>query len=155
MAKRRIKKRSTVSVVITTFNNGDALARCLSSVTWADEIIVVDSSSTDNTPDVAKRFTDKVFRQPNHPMLNLNKNYGFGKATGDWILCLDSDEVIPAELAKEIREKVQYAHVAGYWIARKNMIFGKWIQHGLWWPDKQLRLFVRGRGKYPCKHVHE
>lgn len=147
--------KQKISVVITTFNNGSTLERTLQSVTWADEVIVVDSSSIDNTKNIARKFTKNVYTQPNYPMLNKNKNYGFIKATGDWILCLDSDEVVPQELAKEIEQKIQNSNVIGYWIPRKNIIFGKWIQHGLWWPDKQLRLFVRGRGKYPQKHVHE
>ncbi len=149
----------TVSVVTTAYNEESRLSRTLSSVSsWADEIIVVDSSSTDKTASVAKKFTEKVFRQPNYPMLNKNKNFGFGKATGDWILCLDSDEEIPKELADEIRltirEDKKKAYV-GYWIARKNIIFGKWIAHGIWWPDRQLRLFRRASGSFPCKHVHE
>lgn len=147
--------KKTISVVITAFNSEKTLARTLASVTWADEIIVVDSSSTDNTKYVAFKFTKHVFTQPNYPMLNKNKNYGFTKATGDWILCLDSDEVIPSLLAKEIRQKIHQDPVVGFWIPRKNIIFGRWIQYGLWWPDRQLRLFVRGRGKYPQKHVHE
>ena len=151
-----MKKNPTLSVVVTAYNEGERLARCLSSLQkLADEIIVVDSSSTDNTAEVAKRFTSKVFCQPNYPMLNKNKNYGFSKATGDWILCLDSDEVIPPELVDEIKQQTHHSNIVGYWIPRKNIIFGKWITHGLWWPDKQLRLFVRGMGKYPCKHVHE
>ena len=147
--------KKTISVVITAFNVGKTLERTLKSVTWADEIIVTDGSSTDNTASVARKFTKKVFTQPNYPMLNKNKNYGFTKATGDWILCLDSDEEIPPLLAKEIRQKIQSDNTVGYWIPRKNIIFGKWIKHGLWWPDRQLRLFQRGKGKYPEKHVHE
>lgn len=150
-----MKKNVTLSVVVTAYNVGESLARTLGSVAWADEIIVVDSSSTDNTAAVARRFTKHVFTQPNYQMLNKNKNFGFTKASGDWILCLDSDEVIPTELEKEIRQKIQQTNVVGFWIPRKNIIFGKWIAHGLWWPDRQLRLFQRGKGKYPCKHVHE
>lgn len=158
-----MKNPVKLSVVVTAYNESEKLARCLSSVrALADEIIVVDSSSTDNTREVAKRFTTHIFRQPNDPMLNKNKNFGFSKATGEWILCLDSDEVIPTELADEIKQITHFssalvrpAVIVGYWIPRKNIIFGKWITHGLWWPDKQLRLILRGRGIYPCKHVHE
>ncbi len=156
IAPKNMKKAKTLSVVVTAYNEGERLGRCLSSVQkLADEIIVVDSSSTDNTAEVAKRFTSNVLRQPNYPMLNKNKNFGFSKATGDWILCLDSDEVVTPELAQEIKKVIHSTDIVGYWIPRKNMIFGRWIQHGLWWPDKQLRLFIRGRGKYPEKHVHE
>lgn len=147
---------SSVSVVITAWNEEQHLAACLESVRWADEIIVIDSSSTDKTPEIARKFTRHVFTRPNHPMLNTNKNYGFGKASGDWILSLDADEEIPAELAEEIQHRIQAAgDMNGFWIPRKNIIFGKWIRHGLWWPDKQLRLFRRGKGDFPGKHVHE
>lgn len=151
----------TISVVISAYNEETKIKRCLNSLKWADEIIFVDNGSTDKTVAIAKQFTSKIVYQPNSLMLNINKNYGFSKATGDWILSLDADEEITQELAAEIRSNIKQTkpsntpEAAGYWIPRKNIIFGKWIQHGLWWPDKQLRIFRRGRGKFPCKHVHE
>lgn len=145
-----------LSVVISTFNRSKSLIRTLESVRHlADEIVVVDNQSTDNTVVIAKRFGAKVFSRQNTLMLNVNKNYGFSRATGEWILCLDDDEVIPTELASEIKDKLRRSNIDGYWISRKNIIFGRWITHGIWWPDKQLRLFRRGLGKYPEKHVHE
>ena len=144
-----------LSVVVTTWNAEAKIAQCLTSVSWADEIIDVDSSSTDNAPRLAKRFTKHISTRPNDPMLNVNKNFGFEKATGDWILSLDSDEEIPPALAREMKEKIAKEEASGYWITRKNIIFGKWITHAIWWPDPQLRLFRRGRGKFPEKHVHE
>ncbi len=148
----------TISVVISTHNRSKSLAQTLSSVKiLAQEIIVVDSGSTDDTVKVAKKFTAQVYTRPNNLMLNVNKNFGFTKATGDWILNLDDDEEVPPELAKEIRESLRYvpSSVVGFWIPRKNIIFGRWIKHGLWWPDRQLRLFRRGEGAFPEKHVHE
>ena len=148
--------KQTLSVVISAYNEESALGRCLASVSFADEIIVVDNESTDKTAEIAKKFTKKVFSQKNVLMLNTNKNYGFGKATGDWILNLDADEEVPKDLAKEITSIVSSnPKENGFWIKRKNIIFGKWIEHGLWWPDKQLRLFRRGKGKFPCVHIHE
>lgn len=148
---------ATISVVISAWNEEAKLKRSLSSVkNWADEIIVVDSSSTDATPQIARQFTSKVFKRPNNPMLNSNKNYGFSKATSDWILSLDADEEVTRELANEMRSAISASgDVVGYWIPRKNILFGKWITHGLWWPDKQLRLFRKNKGKFPCVHVHE
>ncbi|MBI5449527.1 glycosyltransferase family 2 protein [Candidatus Gottesmanbacteria bacterium] len=145
----------TISVVISAWNEEAKIKRCLESVHWADEIIVVDNCSTDATARVAKRNKAKVFSRPNDPMLNVNKNFGFDQATGDWILSLDADEIIPAPLATEIKDCVGHTTCVGFWIARKNILFGKWIRHGLWWPDKQLRLFRRGKGRFPCVHVHE
>lgn len=145
-----------LSVVISTRNRADSLERTLRSVKgFADELIVVDNESTDETAVVAKRFGAHVFRRKNNLMLNANKNFGFSKASGDWILCLDDDEVVTQELATEIRTAMDDASHTGYWIPRKNMIFGKWIRHGIWWPDRQLRLFRRGMGRYAELHVHE
>jgi len=147
---------ATLSVIISAWNEEAKIKRCLASVSWVDEIIFVDNSSTDQTPRIAKQFTSKVFKRPNNPMLNVNKNFGFSKATSDWILSLDADEEITKELAQEIRSATNAQNeLFGYWIPRKNILFGKWIMHGLWWPDKQLRLFKRNKGKFPGIHVHE
>jgi len=147
----------TLSVVISVYNEEKRIAKTLASASFADEIVVVDNSSIDRTPLIAKAYTKRIYTRPNYAMLNTNKNFGFTKATGDWILCLDADEVVTSELAKEIRTVINNPQSAasGYWIPRKNIIFGKWIQHGIWWPDYQLRLFKRGKGKFPERHVHE
>ena len=148
--------KSKLSVVVSAYNEQHSLGRCLSSVPFADEIIVVDNESHDSTVEIAKRFTNKIYSQKNILMLNTNKNYGFDKATGDWILNLDADEEIPKELSKEIQAIIRSnPKENGYWIKRKNIIFGRWITHGLWWPDKQTRLFRRGKGKFACVHIHE
>ncbi|HLD24522.1 MAG TPA: glycosyltransferase family 2 protein [Patescibacteria group bacterium] len=153
----------SISVVISTRNRSGSLTRTLRSVKdVSDEVIVVDNESTDDTVAVAKRFGARVYTKSNNLMLNVNKNYGFTKATKDWILCLDDDEEIPKDLVEEIKQVTHTSSrtphnsdAVGFWIPRKNIIFGKWIQHGIWWPDRQLRLFRRGRGIYPEKHVHE
>lgn len=146
----------TIGVVISALNEEGKIKRCLESLRWADEIVFIDNGSTDKTVAIVKQFTSKVFHRSNNPMLNVNKNYGFTKATTDWIISLDADEEIPSALASEIKSKIKAkSAVAGYWIPRKNIIFGKWIEHGLWWPDKQLRVFRRGQGRFPEKHVHE
>lgn len=149
--------KTTITVVVSAYNEEKTLGRCLASVRdFADEIIVVDNTSTDQTIAVAKKFTKRIYSQPNILMLNVNKNFGFAQATGDWILNLDADEEIPPELAREISTVVRSNQVEnGFWIKRKNIIFGKWIRHGLWWPDKQIRLFRRDKGKFPCRHIHE
>ncbi len=145
-----------LSVVISTYNRADSLTRTITSLKkLANEIIVIDNGSTDTTSDVAREFGAKVYIRPNNLMLNVNKNYGFTKASGDWILCLDDDEEIPVELAGEIKKCIAAPDVSGYWIPRKNIIFGRWIRHGIWWPDRQLRLFKKGTGTYPESHVHE
>lgn len=143
-----------ISVVVSARNEEGKLDRCLRSVAWAGEVIVVDNESTDESASIARRHNAIVYPRKNNLMLNVNKNFGFEKAKGSWILSLDADEEVTPELAKEIKEAISL-DVVGYWIPRKNIIFGKWIKHGLWWPDKQLRLFKRGKGRFPCIHVHE
>lgn len=152
-----------LSVVISAFNEENNLESCLESVKWADEIIVVNNSSTDQTISIAQKYTSSIYDRPNHPMLNINKNYGFEKANSDWILNLDGDESVDEELKESIRdllqkdmpEKKEGEPIFGYEIARKNYIFGKWIKHTGWYPDMQLRLFKKDHGRYPEKHVHE
>jgi len=148
----------TLSVVISAWNEEKKIERTLSSVVWVDEIIVINNESTDKTADIAKKFHAKVYREPNNLMLNINKNYGINKATSDWVLYLDADEEITTGLASEIKTVLSKKHTSmcdGYWVSRKNIIFGQWIKHGLWWPDKQIRLFRRGKGLFPCEHIHE
>lgn len=148
---------SKLSVCISTYNSEDKIENLLKSVKFADEIIVVNNSSTDKTAQIAEKYTDKIFTRPNNKMLNINKNFGFSKATGDWILCLDDDELIPEELKSEIEDVLQNdpKDADGFYIPRKNIIFGKWIEHTGWYPDPQLRFFRNGKGKFEEKHVHE
>jgi len=148
---------SKVSAVISAFNEEKNIARCLQSLSFADEIVVVDNSSIDKTAEIAKKYTDKVFSQKNNPAeIDLQKNFGFEKATGDWILSVDADEEVSQALAAEIKAITKKKNtISGYWIPRKNIIFGKFIQHTGWYPDPQLRLFKKGKGKYVKAHVHE
>lgn len=150
-----------LSVVISAYNEEKKIENCLKSVKdLANEIIFIDNFSTDKTVSLARKYTSKIYKRENNLMLNVNKNFGFTKATGDWILCLDADERVTPELSQEIRDLLDSnvdgkLSIEGYWIPRKNIIFGKWIQSEMWWPDYQLRLFKKNRGKFPEKHVHE
>ena len=148
---------SKISAVISAYNEENMISDCLKSLaSLADEIILVDNTSLDKTKEIAKKYTTKIYTMPNDPvMLNKNKNYGFTKATGDWIISLDADERLTPKLAHEIKTAVRNISINGYEIPRKNIIFGKWIQHSLWWPDYNLRLFRKEYGKFPQKHVHE
>lgn len=148
-------KKNSISAVISVFNGEKVLDDCLKSMSFADEIIVVNNSSTDRTLEIAKKYTDLIFTRPNIPMLNVNKNFGFSKAKGEWILYLDADERVTPELQKEIKITIKNSLATGYFIPRKNTIFGKWIEYTGWYPDHQLRLFRNGRGRFEEKHVHE
>src|SRR3989344_1248004 len=149
--------KTKLSVVISAYNEQAMIEDCLKSVkNLADEIIFVDNTSQDKTVEIAKKYTSKIFIRANDPVnLNKNKNFGFSKAAGEWILSLDADERLIPRLSAEIKKSIRGSRYAGFEIPRKNIIFGKWIRHSLWWPDYNLRLFRRGRGKFPQQHVHE
>jgi len=142
-----------LSVVVVTRNEEEILEQCLESVKWADEIIVVDSHSTDKTVEIAKRYTDKVFLvEKDVPDANINKNLGLEKATGDWILFLDADEIVTPELRAEIEEilKKDDKTFDGYLVLRKNLFLGKWMKHGGWWGyAANVELVRRGKGRWP------
>ncbi len=148
---------TNISVVISAYNEEKMLDECLKSLTYLNpEIVVIDNTSQDKTRTIAKKYTKHVFTVANDPiMLNKNKNKGFQRATKTWVLSLDADERLTPELSLEIKDAINNTQVAGYEIPRKNIIFGKWIQHAIWWPDYNLRLFRNGKGKFPEKHVHE
>lgn len=152
----------TLAVVLTAHNEASVIEDALKSVQQlANEIIVVDNESKDKTVKIAQKYTRKIYPHQNTPLvLNKPKNYGFSKASADWILSLDPDERVSPELAQEINLILNSAanrknSPAGYWIPRKNIVFGQWIKHGIWYPDRQLRLFRRNQGKFPEKHNHE
>jgi len=151
--------KKTVSVIIPVYNEEKNIKDCIDSLRdLADEIIVVDNSSTDKTAEIAKKLGANIFTQENDPSrIDLQKNFGFSKATCDWILSLDADERVTPELTSEIKSNIQHptSNIQGYEIPRKNIIFGKWIEHTGWYPDYQLRLFKKGKGKYVSKKVHE
>ncbi len=149
--------KQSLSVVLSVHNEETVLDDALKSVKEiADEIIIVNNESTDNSVKVAKKYTKNILEHKNNPLiLNQAKNYGFSKAKSDWILSLDPDERVSPELAKEIKMEVSQTSINGYWMPRQNLVFGKWLQHGIWYPDYQLRLFRKGKGKFPAIHNHE
>ena len=146
-----------LSIVISAYNEEEKIEKCLMSVKWADEIVFVDNCSQDKTLEIAKKYTDKIFSQPNNPLkIDLQKNTGFEKATGDYILSIDADEIVTDELKEEIKKLLGEKDLKnGYFIPRKNIIFGKWIRHSIWWPDYQLRLFKKDKGSFSGKTVHK
>lgn len=146
-----------LSVVISAYNAEAKIEQTLKALDGlADEIIFVNNSSTDGTREIASRFTTKIFDRHNNPMLNINKNFGFSKASHEWILNLDHDEVVTPEMKSEILELLQTnPEENGFYVPRKNIIFGKWIAHSGWYPDYQMRLFRKEKGKFEEKHVHE
>lgn len=182
-----------LSVVLITFNEEANLRRTLASVqslvSKGGEIIVVDNGSTDRTLEVAREFGAKAFVEE-WKGYAAQKNSAIGKATCEWVLSLDADEEVSAELADEIAARLlsDAAHgndalhlpsewcltnvpaprqpgqtlpdpvtalANGYWLSRKNFFLGRWIKHAGFWPDRKLRLFRRGKGRFIERPVHE
>jgi len=143
-----------LSVVIITKNEAGHIGRCLESVAWADEIVVLDSGSEDDTVAICRQYTDKIY-QTDWPGFGLQKQRAVDKAKGDWILSIDADEVITAELKAEIETALQQDRYKGYEIPRLSSYCGRQMRHGGWWPDYVLRLFRRDCGQFSDAVVHE
>ena len=148
---------SSISVCIVAADEREELSECLEGLQWAGEIIVVAATTEDAVQRIAARFTDRVFRADNRLNPNENKNYALSLAGGDWVLLLDPDERVTGELREEILGAVGTAggETGGYLLSRKNYYFGRWLRRGGFYPDRQLRLFRRGRGGFACRHIHE
>ncbi|CAG0998370.1 (heptosyl)LPS beta-1,4-glucosyltransferase [Anaerolineae bacterium] len=132
-----------LSVVLVTYNEERNIDRCLGSMSWADEIVVVDSFSTDRTLELARKYTTKI-HQHEYPGTSKQVERGIGYATGDWIFVIDADEEISPELRAEVEQVLRHGtDCAGYTFIRKPKAFGQWIEHGGWFPDVQFRFFRR------------
>ena len=150
-----------ITAAVITRNEEHNIADCLASLVWADELLVLDSFSTDRTVAIALGYTDRVF-QREFKSFPTQRNAALELARGDWILFVDADERVPSELAAEIRDLLSEGRQqrstdrAGYWIPRRNIILGKWMRHTGWYPDYQLRLLRRGGAYYDeSQEVHE
>ncbi len=144
-----------VSVTIITRNEASNLARALESVAWADDVVVVDCGSTDDTVAIARRHTERVFVR-DWPGYGAQKNHAATLALHDWILSLDADERVTPALAGEIQTLLASGPKArGYRIPRVTWHLGRWIRSTDWYPDYQLRLYDRRAGSWVTRHVHE
>jgi glycosyltransferase involved in cell wall biosynthesis len=148
-----------ISVALITLNEEVNLPRTLESVKplvrdGQGEIIIVDSGSTDRTLDIARSFGAKIFSE-SWKGFAAQKNSAMEKASGDWVLQLDADEMLEAELTLELDHALeQSGNLVGYWIPRKNYFLGRWIKHGGFYPDPKLRLIRRGAGKFEEYGAH-
>lgn len=144
-----------LSVAIIACNEEANLARTLASVQWADEVVVVDSGSTDRTVEVARAHGAKVFVEA-WKGFSAQKNFALAKCTGDWVLSLDADEEVSPGLHMLIASLIanQPDHDA-YFLPRRNLFLGRWIRHGGFYPDAKLRLFRRGAAEFEDRPVHE
>lgn len=143
-----------LSVVVIVRNEEAIIRSCLESVKWADEIVIIDQSSTDRTREIAKEYTDKIFVTSLQGTANADRMFGISKATFDWILFLDADELVPPDLKEEIQTIIRdpKGHTSFY-MGRKNFFLGKWIKGGAWYPAYSIKLFRKGSTYFPPR-VH-
>jgi glycosyltransferase involved in cell wall biosynthesis len=138
-----------LSVAVITFNEAANIRRTLESVAWADEIIVVDSGSTDETLAIAREFNARIYVEK-WKGYGAQMNSSIDKCTSPWVFSLDADEVLTPELAAEIRALLsERPKFRAYTVPRLNLIFGRWMRHGGLYPDRKLRLFEQGTARLP------
>jgi len=146
--------REKVSVIVTTYNEEVNIAGCLESVQWADEVLLVDSYSTDRTLEIAAGYDVKVLQREYFGSA-AQKNWSIDRVSHDWVLIIDADERVPPPLAAEIlRTLATPQQVNGFSIRRENIFIDKVVRHSGWSTDKVVRLFRRDKGRYPNRRVH-
>lgn len=143
-----------ISVVIITKNEQDRIKVCLESVTWADEIIVLDNGSSDKTTDIARKYTDKVFFFNDLDFASI-RNKGMEKATNDWVFYVDADERVLSNLKTEILEIIRSSQYSAIALSRKNIIFGQEVKYGPFWPDWVIRLLKKDDFEEWVGKIHE
>ncbi len=144
-----------LSVIIITLNEAENIRACLESVIWADEIIIVDSGSTDETLQICQEFSATIVMNTNWQGFGYQKNLALQHATCDWVLSLDADERISDQLRETIISTINSADAEAYSLPRQAYFLGKKMRHGGWWPDYVLRLFRRDLGRFTDVLVHE
>lgn len=145
-----------ISATIVAMNEEDRIVNLLDSLNFVDEIIVVDSGSTDNTVQISKRYGANVI---SHEWMGYirQKQFAMEQASGEWILCLDADEAVSPELRTEISEALDNVDdkVVAFSTPRLSRYLGKWIYHGGWYPDRKVRLVRRGKASWVGDSIHE
>jgi len=148
--------RARVSACIITLDEADRIAECIRSVDWCDEVVVVDSHSRDATREIAAGSGARVIERdwPGHVK---QKEFAIRAATHDWVMCIDADERVSPELRQEILALAGqgFPEHAGWRMPRMSRYLGRWIRHGTWYPDLQLRLFDRRRGRWGGHDPHD
>jgi glycosyltransferase involved in cell wall biosynthesis len=143
-----------LTAIVTTLNEAQNIADCLDSLAFAQEVLVIDSFSTDGTVDVARSHGARVIQHEYRSPAD-QKNWAIPQAANEWVLILDADERVPESLAAEIGEAVRAASRDGYQIKRRNFFLGREIGHSGWQNDWVLRLFRRDKGRYLERQIHE
>lgn len=148
--------REKISACIICFNEERKIRRCISSVNWCDEVVVLDSFSTDRTLDICREYTDRVYQQPWLGYVG-QRNTVRGFAKHPWVLFLDSDEEVSPGLRDEILDALESSpgDIVGFEFPRQVYYLGKWIRHGEWYPDVKLRLFKKEFGRTEGEEPHD
>lgn len=146
--------RPRLSVILIVRDEAEVVGDCLESVKWADEIVVLDSGSRDDTVAICRRYTDKV-QVTDWPGFGPQKNRALTTATGDWVLSIDADERVTPELRAEIEQALSSPVADAYEMPRLSSYLGQPMRHGGWWPDYVTRLFRRGSARFSDAAVHE
>ena len=148
------RRLPTLSVILITRNEADNIAACLESVAWADQIVVVDSGSDDETAAICRRYTEQV-SVTDWPGFGPQKNRALDLASGEWVLSIDADERVTPELRAEIEQVLAAPTADAYELPRLSSYLGQAMRHGGWWPDHVTRLFRRGSARFSDARVHE
>ncbi len=155
----KTKHQHSLSVVYAVYNEAANLARSLDSIKdLADEIIVVDGSSTDQTREIAKQYGAQIIKTTNKPIFHINKQMAMAAARGEWTLQMDADEVVDGEMRQDIKRLVNApldAQPAAFWLRRRNWFLGRFLTKGGQYPDPVIRFYQTGRAHLPMKSVHE
>lgn len=145
-----------ISVVLIVRNESRNIGACLETVRWADEIVVLDSGSSDDTVALARRYTDKVHVDPDWQGYGIQRQRAQALATGDWVFMIDADERVTPELQAEIQAVIQKdERDTVYAVPRLSYCFGRYIRHSGWYPDYVVRLYPRDKAAYGSDLVHE
>ena len=146
---------SKISAAIITFNEEKNIERCITSLrNVADEVVIIDSGSTDRTVEIAKDLKATIFTNPFKGHIQ-QKNFAITKTQYDWVISLDADEALSEELTASILAVKENLKGSGYIFSRLTNYCGKWIKHCGWYPDKKLRLFKKHEGKWGGKNPHD
>jgi len=147
------RDRMPVSAIVTTWNVESKIRDCIESVKWADEVLVVDSYSTDNTVSICEDLGCRVVQHP-YKSYSEQNTWAIQQAKHDWVLIWDSDEVCTPDLRDEILKELENLQHAGYAIRRSSFFLGRWIKYSGWQKDKPTRLFDRKKGRFIIRQVH-
>ena len=144
-----------IGAIVIAKNEGKKIRNCLKSISWVDEIIFVDTGSSDNTKEIAKKFTESVYTYTTGSY-DKWRNFGLKKSSSEWILYVDADERVTGDLKKEVLKIIkQKGSTVAHAIPRRNIILGKEMKHGGWWPDYVIRFFKKKALKSWQGELHE